>query len=160
MTEEGVVRWKACTVASSDDEELTSIRVWSGVGHCNRPDLVRACRGKFICKLVTRPTRTSCGRVTTLDHEVDDRTMTVRVVEVLVARENHEIIDSERSCCLVEHDREFAFVRRDDGGIRHSVFDARGRRLFELSNAVCASVLCWARSLTSDGFAGHCRCGR
>ncbi len=35
LTEEGVVRWEVHTIVSGDDEELTSVRVGSGIGHCN-----------------------------------------------------------------------------------------------------------------------------
>ena len=115
-----------------------------GLGHRDRADLVLPGSRRFVDDRVAGPTGAGGRRVAALHHEVRDDAVTDRVVEVLVAGEEHEVVRGNRRGLGIDGDRELALVGRDDRFVRHPGFQTHRRWGVELAGLGVGAVDRWA----------------
>src|SRR5579875_963289 len=93
LAEQGVLGGEAHAVGATDDEELAPVGVGPGIGHGQRPHLVAPRGRQLVGEAVTGAAPARAFGVTPLDHEAGDDPVEDDAVEVVVAGQEHEVVD-------------------------------------------------------------------
>ena len=113
LTEDRVLWRKLGTSCSHNDKELATICIRTGVSHCDCTNLVRTSFRKLIAKLVTGPTGTSSGRVSSLHNEARDDPLEDDSVKEVISRQINKVIHCLGCSGGIECDDEATHVGRN-----------------------------------------------
>ena len=116
LTEQRICRRQADTTRATDQEELRTIGVGSGISHCEGTDLVLTRLGQFISELVTRSAHTGAGRVATLANKTLNDAVEDDAVVIVIERQEDEAVHGTRS---------FEGVKGDDHGAHRGFHGGR-----------------------------------
>ena len=156
--EERVERREAHAVGAGDDEELAAVRVRPGVRHGERAELVAARRGQLVLEAVPGAAGARPLRVAALDDEAGDDPVEEDPLEVVVAREEDEVVHRPRGGDGVEGEDHRPLRGDHLGGVALRQVDAHRRLPVEAlglrRGAVSGGALGSHRRLRSGGGLG------
>src|SRR6202521_5959961 len=145
VAEQVVALGELFRVVDGANEELTTIRVRSGVGHRHRASRVLA-EYRFVVELVAGPARSGTQWVSALDDEIRDDPVKLEPVVEMVARQEDKVVNSLWGQLWIEAHRDGALV----GLHRHEVVVGRVDR-HRRRRAVLSWSHSWARGWSRGG---------
>ena len=108
LTKQRICRWQLHAAWSTDNEELRTVGVWSGIRHCKRTNLILAWLWQLVNKSVARTTAAVAVWVSTLANESVNDAVEDNAVVLMLCCQEHEVVYRDWRSNWVERNNQCA----------------------------------------------------